>query len=398
MPNTKPGLLKDLKHTYDGLKPNPIRIFDAEASKIEGVIKLSLGEPDFNVPEHVKQAAIDAIKDNESHYGPSNGWPYVRKAAAGFLKDRYNLDYNPDTEIAITVGATEGLHSALDTILNPGDKILMPSPTFSLYDQLVRINGAEPVYINTESTGFVLTPEQLQKAIDDNGPKVKVILLNFPSNPTGVTYNAEQVKAIADVVRKTNLIVISDEIYSELTYGAKHASFAGELPEQTILINGVSKSHAMTGWRIGLIAGPADLMKRVSLAHAFNVTSASNPEMAAAAEALSTEEGRQDTLKMKAEYIKRRDFVVEIMRGLGFKIANPSGAFYVFAKIPSGYIQDDNDFCYDLVRKNKLALIAGSGFGPGGEHYIRVSYAASMETLQEAMKRLTAYINENKPK
>lgn len=397
MPNTKPGLLKDLKHTYDGLKPNPIRIFDAEASKIEGVIKLSLGEPDFNVPEHIKQAAIDAIKNNQSHYGPSNGWPKVRQAAAGFLKDRYELDYNPDTEIAITVGATEGLHSCLDTILNPGDKILMPSPTFSLYDQLVRINGAEPVYINTESTNFVLTPEQLQQAIDENGSKVKAILLNFPSNPTGVTYNKEQVEAIANVVRKTNLIVISDEIYSELTYDAKHASFAAELPEQALLINGVSKSHAMTGWRIGIIAGPADLMKRVSLAHAFNVTSASNPEMAAAAEALSTEAGRQDTLQMKAEYIKRRDFVVDSMSKLGFKIAKPSGAFYVFAKIPVGYIQDDNEFCYDLVRKNKLALIAGSGFGPGGEHYVRVSYAASMTTLKEAMKRLSNYINENQP-
>lgn len=397
MPNTKPSLLKDLNHNYDGLQPNPIRIFDAEASKIDGVLKLSLGEPDFNVPEHIKQAAINAITTNQSHYGPSNGWPVVRQAAADFLKDRYNLDYNPDTEIALTVGATEGLHSFLDTILNPGDKVIMPSPTFSLYDQLIRINGAEPVYINTESSGFVLTPKQLQHAIDENGAAVKAILLNFPSNPTGVTYNAAQVKAIADVVRKTNLIVISDEIYSELTYDAPHASFAGELPEQTLLINGVSKSHAMTGWRIGIAAGPADLMKRVSLAHAFNVTSASNPELYAAAEALSTEAGRQDTLKMKAEYIKRRDFVVETMTKLGFKIANPSGAFYVFAKIPAGYIQDDNEFCYDLVRKNKLALIAGSGFGPGGEHYIRLSYAASMDDLKEAMKRLTAYINENKP-
>jgi Aspartate/tyrosine/aromatic aminotransferase len=169
MPNTKPSLLKDLNHNYDGLQPNPIRIFDAEASKIDGVLKLSLGEPDFNVPEHIKQAAINAITTNQSHYGPSNGWPVVRQAAADFLKDRYNLDYNPDTEIALTVGATEGLHSFLDTILNPGDKVIMPSPTFSLYDQLIRINGAEPVYINTESSGFVLTPEQLQHAIDENG-------------------------------------------------------------------------------------------------------------------------------------------------------------------------------------------------------------------------------------
>lgn len=396
MPSTKAALLTDLKHTYDGLKPNPIRVFDAEASATPGVLKLTLGEPDFDVPEHIKQAAIDSINNNESHYGPSNGWPKLRQAAAGFLADRYQLDYNPDSEIIVTVGATEGLHSCLDTLLNPGDKVLMPSPTFSLYDQLIRINGGIPVYINTESTGFVLTPEQLAAAIAKEGPAVKAILLNFPSNPTGVTYNQEQVEAIAKVVAQTNITVISDEIYSELTYGADHYSFAKALPEQTLLINGVSKSHAMTGWRIGIIAGPADLMKRVALAHAFNVTVASNPAMAGATEALSTEAGRQDSLAMKAEYIKRRDYVVAEMTKLGFQIPEPTGAFYVFAKIPAGCIQDDSEFCYDLLRKNKLAVIAGGGFGPGGESHIRVSYAASMADLHEAMSRLSAYVQANR--
>ncbi|MCI1986177.1 MAG: aminotransferase class I/II-fold pyridoxal phosphate-dependent enzyme [Lactobacillus sp.] len=395
MPTAKPALLKDLKHTYDGLGANPIRVFDAEASKVPGVIKLSLGEPDFNVPEHVKQAAIDSIIANQSHYAPTPGWPAFREAVAGFLKDRYDLDYDPNGEITVTVGATEALHSCLDIALNPGDKILMPSPTFSLYDQLVRINGAEPVYINTESTGFVLTPDQLEKAIAENHPKA--ILLNFPSNPTGVTYNQAQVEALAAVIAKTDLIVISDEIYSELTYGATHYSFAKALPEQTLLINGVSKSHAMTGWRIGFVAGPKELMAKVTLAHAFNVTCPSNPAMAGAIEALSTEAGREDSLAMKAEYLKRRDFVVEKMTALGFGVPNPNGAFYVFAKIPAGYIQDDDAFCYDLLRKNKLALISGNGFGPGGEHYVRVSYAASMADLEEAMKRLAAYIAENKP-
>ncbi|WP_127848963.1 aminotransferase class I/II-fold pyridoxal phosphate-dependent enzyme [Lacticaseibacillus hulanensis] len=376
MPNTKPSLLQDLKHTYDNLAPNPIRVFDAEASNIPDVVKLTLGEPDFNVPDHIKQAAIASINNDESHYGPSNGWPKLRRAATSFLKDRYDLDYNPDTELVVTVGATEALHSCLDTVLNPGDKVLMPSPTFSLYDQLIRINGAIPVYINTEATGFVLTPDQLRKAIADEGDRVKAILLNFPSNPTGVTYNKEQVDAIAKVVADTNLVVISDEIYSELTYGATHASFAKALPEQTLLINGVSKSHAMTGWRIGFIAGPAEIMRRVSLAHAFNVTVASNPAMAGATEALSTEAGRVDSQKMKAEYIKRRDYVVDEMTKMGFSIPQPNGAFYVFAKIPAGCIQDDTEFCYDLLRKNKLAVIAGGGFGPGGEAHIRVSYAA----------------------
>ncbi len=396
MPKTKPSLLQDLKHTYDGLKPNPIRVFDAEANSIEGVVKLTLGEPDFNVPEHIKQAAIDSINNDESHYGPSNGWPRLQTAAAGFLKDRYDLDYEPQSEIVVTVGATEALHSCLDALLNPGDKVLMPSPTFSLYDQLIRINGGIPVYINTAATGFVLTPEQLEEAIATEGDHVKAILLNFPSNPTGVTYSKAQVDAIAKVVAKTDIAVISDEIYSELTYGSVHASFAKALPEQTLLINGVSKSHAMTGWRIGFIAGPADLMRRVGLAHAFNVTVASNPAMAGAIEALSTEAGREDSQQMKAEYLKRRDYVVGEMTKMGFSIPEPNGAFYVFAKIPAGCIQDDTEFCYDLLRKNKLALIAGGGFGPGGEAHVRVSYAASMATLQEAMKRLGAYVAENK--
>ncbi|WDF82093.1 aminotransferase class I/II-fold pyridoxal phosphate-dependent enzyme [Lacticaseibacillus pabuli] len=395
MPNTKQSLLKDLDHLYDGLGANPIRVFDAEANKIDGVVKLTLGEPDFNVPEHIKQAAIDSINNNESHYGPSNGWPKLRQAATHFLKDRYALDYDPDSELVVTVGATEGLHACLDTLLNPGDKVLMPSPTFSLYDQLIRINGAEPVYINTAATDFVLTPEQLEAALAQEGPRVKAILLNFPSNPTGVTYSKAQVEAIAKVVAKTDIAVISDEIYSELTYGSTHYSFAKALPEQTLLINGVSKSHAMTGWRIGIIAGPAELMKRVMLAHAFDVTVASNPAMAGATEAFATEAGRQDSLAMKAEYIKRRDYVVAEMRDMGFTIPEPTGAFYVFAKIPAGCIQDDQEFCYDLLRKNKLAVIAGGGFGPGGEAHIRVSYAASMATLQEAMKRLRAYVTAN---
>lgn len=396
MPATKAGLLTDLKHTYDGLKPNPIRVFDAEASKTPGVLKLTLGEPDFNTPDHIKQAAIDSINANQSHYGPSNGWPKLRQAACHFLEDRYGVKYDSDTEMVITVGATEGLHSCLDTVLNPGDKVLMPSPTFSLYDQLIRINGGIPVYMDTSSNGFVLTPEQLEDTIAKEGPHVKAILLNFPSNPTGVTYNEAQVKAIAAVVAKTNLIVISDEIYSELTYGATHYSFAKALPEQTLLVNGVSKSHAMTGWRIGTVSGPAKLMQRVALAHAFNVTVASNPAMAAATEAFSSEAGRQDSLKMKAEYIKRRDYLVKAMTDLGFEIPEPTGAFYVFAKIPEGCIQDDTEFCYDLLRKNKLAVIAGGGFGPGGEAHIRVSYAASMDDLHEAMRRMAAYVKENR--
>lgn len=196
MPTAKPGLLNQLNHNYDGLGANPIRVFDAEANQVPDVVKLTLGEPDFNVPAHIKQAAIASINADESHYGPSNGWPKLRRAATGFLKDRYGLAYDPDHELVVTVGATEALHACLAAVLNAGDAVLMPSPTFSLYDQLVRINGATPVYLNTAATGFKLTPAQLAAAIADT-PTAKAILLNFPANPTGVTYTRAEVQALA---------------------------------------------------------------------------------------------------------------------------------------------------------------------------------------------------------
>ena len=257
------------------------------------------------------------------------------------------------------------------------------------------VDGAEPVFIDTSSNDFVLSPEMLKAAIAKHGDDIKAVVLNFPSNPTGVTYNDEQIKAIADVLRGTDIIVISDEIYSELSYENSHVSMAKYLPEQTILLNGVSKSHAMTGYRIGILAGPAQLVQKIAMIHQFATTTASNPAMAAAEEALGTEAGRQDTLVMKAEYLQRRDYVYDTMTQLGFKVAKPDGAFYIFAKIPAGYIQDDFSFARDLAQNNGLALIPGSSFGPGGEGYVRLSYAASIETLQKAMHRLTAYMEEN---
>ena len=249
--------------------------------------------------------------------------------------------------------------------------------------------------MDTSANGFVLSPEMLKAAIAEHGDKIKAIVLNFPSNPTGVTYTAEEVQALADVLRDTNIIVISDEIYSELTYDAKHASMAKYLPEQTILLNGVSKSHAMTGYRIGFLAAPAPLVARLGLIHQFTITTATNSAMVAATEALSTAAGKQDTLDMKAEYQKRRDYVYDQMTQLGFTVPKPNGAFYIFAKIPAELSQDDVAFARDLAYKNKLALIPGSAFGPGGEGYVRISYAASMTTLQEAMKRLGEYIEES---
>jgi aminotransferase len=394
MPEAKASLLNRLNQHLNLVQPNAIRAFDTEVSAIPDVIKLTLGEPDFDVPDHIKQAAIASIENNDSHYAPSNGTVALREAAADFLAKRYEIQYDPNTEIIVTVGASEGIYSTLTTLLNEGDKVLLPSPNFPLYDPVTLVNGATPVYVDTSDNDFVLSPDALREAIVTHGDALKAVILNFPSNPTGVTYNEEQVKALADVLATTDLIVISDEIYSELTYDAQHVSMAKYLPEQTVVLNGVSKSHAMTGYRIGFIAGPAALVAKIGMIHQFAITTASNPAMAAAVEALASTQGREDTLRMKAAYQARRDFVWEAMTQLGFHIPKPAGAFYIFAKIPTDLPFADDDFAFarDLAHQAALAVIPGSTFGPGGEGYLRLSYAASDEQLREAMARLQQYV------
>ena len=395
MPKTKPGLLANLNQRLDAVKPNAIRAFDAEVSVVPDIIKLTLGEPDFNVPAHVKQAAIDSINADDSHYAPSTGTAALREAIVHFLNDRYHVQYDAASEVIVTVGASEAIYATLTAILNPGDKVLIPSPNFPLYDPVTLINGGEPVFVDTSDNGFVLSPAALRAAIAEHGSALKAVLLNFPSNPTGVTYTRDEVAALAEVLAETDLIVISDEIYSELTYGATHTSMAEFLPEQTVLLNGVSKSHAMTGYRIGFVAGPAELLVKIGMIHQFAITTASNPAMAAAAEALGTDEGREDSELMKAVYEKRRDFVWEAMTDLGFEIPKPAGAFYIFAKIPADLPLADDDFAFarDLAHNGALAVIPGSTFGQGGQGYLRLSYAASDEDLYEAMSRLTAYVS-----
>lgn len=396
MPVAKQTLLSGLNHNLARVQPSAIRAFDNEVSAIPGILKLTLGEPDFNVPEHIKQAAVKSILENDSHYAASNGTLAVRQAATHFLKDRYDVTYDAESEIIVTVGATEAIYTVLTSLLNKGDKVILPTPIFPLYIPITLVGGGEPVFVDTSSNDFVLSPEMLKEAIKTHGESIKAIVLNFPSNPTGVTYSAQEIQALADVLRDTNIVIISDEIYSELTYETTHVSMAKYLPEQTIILNGVSKSHAMTGYRIGFLAAPAELVTKFSLIHQFTITTANNTAMAAAAEALGTENGRQDTLTMKAAYQERRDFVYQTMTNLGFKIPKPAGAFYIFAKIPAGYHQNDVEFARDLAFKNKLAVVPGSAFGPGGEGYIRLSYAASLATLQEAMSRLSDYLQDNR--
>ena len=377
------------KNVYE-IAVSLIRQFDEKVSGIPNMLKLTLGEPDFNTPEHVKEAGQQAIKDNFSHYTSMSGLIDVREAASRFLSEKYTVNYEPTTEVLVTVGATEALSASLLAILEAGDKVLLPAPTYPGYEPLILLAGAEPVYIDTRETGFVLTPEQIDQAMAEHGDKVKAIIITSPSNPTGVAYNEAEVSALSETLKKYPIFVISDEIYSELNYETKHVSFGKYLREQTILINGLSKSHAMTGWRIGFIFAPAELTEQIIKVHQYLVTAASTISQKAAVRALV--QGISDAEIMREEYRERRDYVYQAMTKLGFEVARPSGAFYIFAKIPAGLEQDSMTFCIDLAEKNQLAIIPGIAFGPEGEGYVRISYAASMENLVEAMNRLAAYV------
>lgn len=388
------GLTNRFNKYLDKIEVSLIRQFDQSISDVPGIMKLTLGEPDFTTPEHVKEAAKAAIDANQSHYTGMAGLMALRQAAADFVKDKYHLTYNPDNEILVTIGATEALSATLTAILEPGDTVLLPAPAYPGYEPIVNLVGADIVEIDTTGNDFVLTPEVLEQAILEQGDSLKAVLLNYPTNPTGVTYSREQIKALADVLRKYDVFVISDEVYSELTYTDEpHVSIAEYLPEQTILINGLSKSHAMTGWRIGLIFAPAVFTAQLIKSHQYLVTAATTMVQFAAIEALSA--GKDDALPMKAEYVKRRDYIIDKMSALGFKIIKPDGAFYIFAKIPEGYEQDSFKFCQDFAREKAVAFIPGVAFGKYGEGYLRLSYAASMETITTAMERLKEFMEEH---
>ncbi|AYC73146.1 MULTISPECIES: aminotransferase class I/II-fold pyridoxal phosphate-dependent enzyme [Lactiplantibacillus] len=386
-------LVSHMNHEIAAIQPSDILAFNAEIANIPGIVRLTLGEPDFNTPEHVKQAAIKSIEADESHYAPSNGTLALRTAAAEFLATKYDVHYDPASEVIITAGATGGIYTALSSILNPGDEVLIPTPIFPLYIAIVKLAGATPVFMDTSDNGFVLSPDQLQTTLAAH-PKTKAVVLNFPSNPTGVTYRHDDLKALAAVLADQPIFVLSDEIYSELTYGERHESIANYLPAQTILLNGVSKSHAMTGWRIGIMCAPKAITAQLGKIHQFTVTSTTTNAQAAATEALKN--GLDDAQVMKREYQERRDYLYDALNELGFQSAKPEGAFYLFSKIPAGLPQDSMAFCRELAHEARVALIPGSSFGPGGEGYVRISYAASMSDLKTAVTRIKTYVASKK--
>lgn len=381
-------------HNLDQLEVSLIRQFDQSISGIPGMLRMTLGEPDFPTPQHIKDAAKRAIDEDKSYYTGMAGLLELRQAASDFVKEKYGLTYDPETEVLTTIGATEAISASLTAILEPGDRVLFPGPGFPIYEALTKMLGGEFIEIDTSKTAFVLTPEVLEEAILAQGDKLKAVILNTPTNPTGVVYTRQQIEALANVIRKYPIFVISDEVYSEITYTEDgHVSIGEYLPEQTIVINGLSKSHAMTGWRLGFIFANKALCQQLVKSHQYLVTSATTITQYAAIEALRN--GKDDALPMREEYRKRRDVIVEALTDLGFEVIRPDGAFYIWAKIPGEAGKDSYAFLEKLAHEKAVALIPGIAFGPYGEGYLRISYAASMEVIQEAMKRLREFMLGN---
>ncbi|WP_125709639.1 aminotransferase class I/II-fold pyridoxal phosphate-dependent enzyme [Companilactobacillus zhongbaensis] len=395
MPKLDPTVKNVVNETLAPMGISQIRYFAQKFSKIPGLIKLTLGEPDFNVPEHVKQAAIKSIEENDSHYSEQRGTLSLRKAISGYLDKRYDVHYDPETEVIVTIGGTEAIFVSLAAIINPGDKVIVPTPTFALYLPIIKVLGGIPVQVDTTPDGFRLTGKKLQEVIDREGAdKVKAMILNFPGNPTGFEYSKEQLEEIVDVIKDKSMYILTDEIYAELTYGAKHTSMTQLLPEKTILVNGLSKSHAMTGYRIGYVAAPAEFVENAGKMHAYTVTCPSNPAQYAAEEALTN--GIDDPKEMRDIYKERRDYIVDQLNDIGYKTLMPEGAFYTFSEIPAEFGLSSVEFAEKLAEEGKVGVTPGVAFGEGGEGHFRMSYASSMEDIKEAMKRLREFTEKLK--
>lgn len=371
-----------------------VRSFDAMVSNVPGVVKLTIGEPDLNVPEHVKKAANTSITDNDSHYAPQNGTKAFRDAIVNYLHRTRGLNYDPEKEVVVTIGATEAISSTFFSILKPGDKVIIPTPEWSLYFPLAELAGAKPVLVDTSADNFVMTPEHLEQVIAKEGPSVKAILLNYPNNPTGREYPEDVLRGLAKVIEAHNLFCVADEIYSDLVYNGTHFSIANVIQDRTVLISGLSKSHAMTGYRLGYLCAPAELAAQIEKMHALMVTAVNDSAQAAGAEALNN--GAMDPVESSKIYIERRDYLSQVLNEIGMPPVSPDGAFYLFAKIPESFGDDDLNFATRLAKEGKVGCVPGSYFGNGGGGYVRFSYAASMDTIQEAAKRLKAFVEANK--
>lgn len=376
------------------LEPDRILTFQKSLSQFSDLVYLTFGEPGFATPEPVKAATKAAIDADRSHYGNSQGEPALREAALAYLADRYQLSYPSIDNLIMTAGVTEGIQAIFKTLLQEGDGLLIPDPAYGSYFAALSLAGGVVLPINTAKANFKLTPELVDEAMASAKVPVRAVLFNYPNNPTGVSYDLEELKALAACFERHDLWVISDEIYAELTYQGQHHSLGKLLPERTIVVNGLSKSHAMTGYRLGLIAGPSEIIQEIQKVHGSSVFSL--PTFVQDGAVAAFQMSRDDLDYMRESYQERRDYVADELRALGFELVAPKGAFYLFAKLPDSIQMDSADFAMDLAKNGGVALIPGTAFSMFDEakRYVRLSYAADMATLKAGLARLKAYLND----
>ena len=382
-----------LSEKVKALKPSGIRKFFDIVKEIPGAISLGVGEPDFETPYHIREAGIQALQAGKTFYTSNSGLMELRKAVSDFTKRRTGLTYDPASEIMLTVGGSEAIDVALRTIINPGDEVIYIQPSYVSYLPCILLADGVPVPIELKAENrFRLTREELEAAIT---PKTKALILSFPNNPTGAIMEKEDLEAIVDVIKEHHILVISDEIYSELTYGKEHVSIASlpGMKEYSIVINGFSKGFAMSGWRLGYALGNKEILKQMIKIHQYAIMCAPTVSQYAAIEAMYN--GDQDVIYMRESYNQRRRFLYHELQRLGLPCFLPEGAFYMFPDIRE-FGMTSEDFALDLLKEEKVAVVPGSAFGDCGEGFIRISYAYSIEELKEALLRIERYLNRKR--
>ena len=376
------------------IKPSGIRRFFDIAATMDDVISLGVGEPDFPTPWHIRRAGIKSLESSKTRYTSNAGLMELREEICVYLKRRYGLEYAAASETLVTVGGSEGIDAAIRALVAPGDEVIIPQPSFVCYEPMVRLAGGVPVTLALKAENdFRLTAQELKDAITD---KTKVLIFPFPCNPTGAIMEREDLEPIAKILRDTNVCVLSDEIYSELTYGGKnHVSIASleGMRERTVIINGFSKTYSMTGWRMGYACGPAPIVQQMTKIHQFAIMSAPTTSQYASIEALKN--GDRDIKEMLTEYDMRRRLMVSGFNKIGMTCFEPKGAFYAFPSIRiSG--MSSNDFCENLLKEKKVAVVPGNAFGDSGEGFVRASYCYSTEHIKEALSRIEDFLREIK--